>query len=99
MRCLKSLSAAALLTTVSLFATSSGSLAAGQGPGPCTQPGNQAVGADGPAMSGGQLMAGVGQCRSIAGTDRAPRYYRYRTDEQPYYDRPFWSAPGNTWDY
>jgi hypothetical protein len=101
MRCLKSLSAAALLTTVSLLATSSGSLAAGQGFGPCTQPGNHAVGAEGPAMSGGQLMAGVGQCRSIAGTDRTPRYYRHRTYDQPYYGEPYGTSPGyhSSWDY
>jgi hypothetical protein len=76
MKGLKLLSAVALLTAVSSLATSSSSLAAGRGPGPCTQPGNHAVGADGPAMSGGQLMAGVGQCRRVGSWDNARHYWR-----------------------
>lgn len=63
MQTLKLLSAAALV--VLPLATAGSALA--QGPGPCTRPGNSAVGWEGPAMNGGQLMAGVGQCRPIAG--------------------------------
>lgn len=37
------------------------------GPGPCTPPSGVAVGAAGPAMTGGELMAGVGQCAPIGG--------------------------------
>jgi hypothetical protein len=74
MKGLKLLSAAAVLTAIVPLTTTS-SLAAGRGPGPCTTPGGRAVGADGPAMSGGQLMAGVGQCRRIGSWDH-PRYYR-----------------------
>ena len=44
------------------------------GPGPCTPPGDKAVGRAGPAMNGGQLMAGVGQCRRIGGWHTAQRY-------------------------
>jgi hypothetical protein len=60
---LKTLSAAVALGAILPLATPSPSFA--QGPGPCTPPGGFAVGAEGPAMSGGQLMAGVGQCRLI----------------------------------
>jgi hypothetical protein len=63
MKRLKLLSAVAMLTAILPLVTSS--LAAAQGPGPCTRPGNMAVGPEGPAMNGGQLMAGYGQCRSI----------------------------------
>jgi hypothetical protein len=55
--------AAAVLATVLPFATSS---TFARGYGPCTPPKGHAVGAAGPAMSGGQLMAGVGQCRRIS---------------------------------
>jgi hypothetical protein len=48
-----------------------------QGPGPCTPPMNSAVGAAGPAMNSGQLMAGVGQCAPIGGWNNA-RGYGYR---------------------
>ena len=75
-------------------AASSQSFAQGQGPGPCTRPGNYAVGIEGPAMSGGQLMAGVGQCRRIASwgnsyaSDRGPwhrgRGYGHRDPEYGY---------------
>jgi len=58
-------SAAALGASLSLVAGSL-SFAEGQGLGPCTYPGGVAVGPEGPAMNGGQLMAGVGQCRRIA---------------------------------
>lgn len=95
MKGLKLLSAAALLTAIVPFATTS-SLAGGRGPGPCTQPGNTAVGADGPAMSGGQLMAGVGQCRSIGSWDHA-RYYRDRGYGYGY--APGWDTTGFVRDY
>ena len=73
---LKTLGAAiALVATLPLMAPTA-SFAAGQGPGPCTTPGGTAVGADGPALSGGQLMAGVGQCRSIGAWDYQGYGYR-----------------------
>ena len=89
---LKLLSAAALLTAIVPLTTTS-SLAAGRGPGPCTPPSGMAVGADGPAMSGGQLMAGVGQCRSIGSWD-SPRYYRDRGYDYGYSNgyAPGWGA-------
>ena len=83
---LKLLSAVALLTVILPLSTSS-SLA--QGPGPCTRPGNSAVGPEGPAMNGGQLMAGVGQCERIGSWNP---HYGTRTDptgaapSNPYYD-------------
>jgi hypothetical protein len=73
--------AAAVLATTLPIATSS---AFAQGYGQCTPPGNSAVGAAGPAMNGGQLMAGVGQCGRIAGSPnprahwRSGGYYRPR---------------------
>jgi len=66
------LSAVALLAVILPLSTSS-SLA--QGPGPCTRPGNSAVGPEGPAMNSGQLMAGVGQCRRIGSWYRASGYW------------------------
>jgi hypothetical protein len=69
MTSLKRLGAASLL--ILPLVTASSSFAASGGPGPCTPPGNFAVGSEGPAMSGGQLMAGVGQCQRIGGWDRA----------------------------
>jgi hypothetical protein len=76
---LKSWSAAAALAAVLPLATASPGFAQGyyygQGYGPCTPPAGMAVGAAGPAMSGGQLMAGVGQCQSIASWNRG-HYYR-----------------------
>jgi hypothetical protein len=57
------LKAAVALGAILTLATASPSFA--QGPGPCTPPAGHAVGAAGPAMSAGQLMAGVGQCQSI----------------------------------
>ncbi len=91
MRRLKLLSAAAALAAILAVATS-GTALAGRGYGPCTQPGNSAVGAAGPAMNGGQLMAGVGQCGRIAGSG-----YHYRS----YYPRPDyrWGAPAYVPDY
>jgi hypothetical protein len=69
--------AIALAATLPLMAPTA-SLARGRGPGPCTPPAGHAVGAAGPAMSGGQLMAGVGQCQRIAGDGWRGRYYGYR---------------------
>jgi len=67
---LKKLSAAALLAATLPLAAASPSLAqsfaGGRGPGPCTPAGGVAVGAAGPAMNGGQLMAGVGQCGPVS---------------------------------
>ena len=71
MKGLKRLSAAVVVIVLPL-ATSSTTLA--QGWGPCTQPGT-AVGAEGPAMNGGQLMAGVGQCERIGSWHHAPGYW------------------------
>jgi hypothetical protein len=93
MKGLKLLSAAALLTAIVPLTTTS-SFAAGRGPGPCTPPSGMAVGANGPALSGGQLMAGVGQCRR-GGWD-SPRYYRDRGYDYGYGygygDAPGWGA-------
>jgi hypothetical protein len=78
---LKTLGAVAALALALPLATASPSLARGRGPGPCTPAGSSAVGAAGPAMSSGQLMAGVGQCRRIGGWDNAynrhPVYRHY----------------------
>jgi hypothetical protein len=72
---LKQLSAAALMVATLPLAAASPSLAqttlaqsfaAGRGPGPCTPAAGVAVGAAGPAMNGGQLMAGVGQCGQVS---------------------------------
>jgi hypothetical protein len=65
MKQLKRLSVAALMVATVPLAASSPSLAAGRGPGWCTSSSESAVGAAGPAMNGGQLMAGVGQCRRL----------------------------------
>jgi hypothetical protein len=62
---LRTLSAAVALAAMLPLATPTASLAADRGPGPCTPPGGDAVGPAGPAMTGGQLMAGVGQCERI----------------------------------
>jgi hypothetical protein len=75
MKRLKLLGAVAMLTVMLPLTTSSASFAAGPGPGPCTRPGNMAVGPEGPAMNGGQLMAGVGQCRSIGSWYNARAYW------------------------
>jgi len=66
---LKRWGATAAFAAVLSFAAASPGFAQsyyGQGYGPCTPPAGMAVGAAGPALSGGQLMAGVGQCQSIA---------------------------------
>jgi hypothetical protein len=73
----KRIAAVALLTVVLPVATASTSFALGRGPGVCTPPAGKAVGAAGPAMSGGQLMAGVGQCRRVGTLYHAHSAYRY----------------------
>ncbi len=95
MRRLKLLGATAALVTMSAIATSGAALAQGYGYGPCTRPGNNAVGAAGPAMNGGQLMAGVGQCGRIAGG----RHYRARTYYRAPGYEPGWGAPAYDPDY
>jgi len=90
---MKLVSAAAVMATILPLATLSPSLAAGRGPGGCTPPSGDAVGAAGPAMSGGQLMAGVGQCQRIGGWHQADTY-GYRGTGYGYgYDEPGWGAP------
>jgi hypothetical protein len=65
MKNLRTLSAAVALAAILPLATPSVSFAADRGPGACTTPAGDAVGDAGPAMNGGQLMAGVGQCERI----------------------------------
>lgn len=92
MKGLKLLSAAAVLIGT-LLPTS---ISFAQGPGPCTRPGNSAVGPEGPAMNSGQLMAGVGQCRRIGGWQQGPDYWGqgyypdYSYSGQGYYYGPRW---------
>ncbi len=94
---LKLLSAVALLTVILPLSISS-SLA--QGPGPCTRPGNSAVGPEGPAMNSGQLMAGVGQCRRIGGWDYARRpYWRGSYGAYRRGPAPGWETTGFERDY
>ncbi len=97
----KLLSAAALL--ILPLSISSSSFAAGAGPGPCTRPAGQAVSAEGPAMSGGQLMAGVGDCRHIGSWERARpdwgRSYGYYGADRGYYRAPDWRTSGFVQDY
>jgi hypothetical protein len=83
---LKTLSSAAALGASLSLVAGTLSFAQGQGPGPCTYPGGVAVGPEGPAMNGGQLMAGVGQCRRIAAEPyRSERRAGYWTVSQgPY---------------
>ena len=70
-----------------------------QGPGPCTSSGNMAVGAEGLAMSGGQLMAGVGNCRHRH-TRWRDSYGYYRAPARAHYDRDYYDrrydGPGVT---
>jgi hypothetical protein len=75
---LKTVGAAAALAATLTLLTPSASFAAGQGWGPCTPSAGTAVGAAGPAMSAGQLMAGVGQCRGIGEPGYAGNGYGYR---------------------
>jgi hypothetical protein len=65
MKTLRTLSAAVALAAILPLTMPTLSLAAEIGAGPCTPPGGDAVGDAGPAMNGGQLMAGVGQCERI----------------------------------
>ncbi|MGY3506947.1 hypothetical protein ACVW16_000259 [Bradyrhizobium sp. USDA 4474] len=88
MTSMKRMSAAALIVILPLSAASP-SVAAGRGPGRCTPPGDQAVGAAGPAMSGGQLMAGVGQCQRIGSWQHGDRY-GYRANSR--YNESRWGA-------
>lgn len=94
---LKRLSVAAVMAAIVPLAASSPSFAAGRGPGWCTPPAGDAVGAAGPAMNGGQLSAGVGQCRSYGSYHRT---YSYRTPGYAYgYVEPGWGAPVDEPDY
>ncbi|MGY3347324.1 hypothetical protein ACVWZ4_003774 [Bradyrhizobium sp. USDA 4472] len=61
-----------------------------QGPGPCTSSGSYAVGAEGPAMSGGQLMAGVGDCRHHRHARWRDSYGYYQAPARGYYDRGYY---------
>lgn len=94
---LKRLGVAALLAATVPLAASSPGLAGG--PGWCTPSLGTAVGAAGPAMNGGQLMAGVGQCQRLA----SPEPYAYWAPGPGYgpaydhgnsygYYRPGWRA-------
>lgn len=87
----KLVSVAATLAAILPLATASPGLAAGRGPGWCTAPSGEAVGATGPAMSGGQLMAGVGQCQRIGGW-HPTNTYGYRGPGYGY-DQPRWGTP------
>jgi hypothetical protein len=84
MKNLRTLSAAVALAAILPLATVSASLAADRGPGPCTPPAGDAVGAAGPAMNAGQLMAGVGQCERLGSW-----YPHYNTDAYPTSAGPF----------
>lgn len=86
-----------IATSLALAAIATPSFA--QGPGPCTSSGNSAVGMEGPAMNGGQLMAGVGNCRHRhSGWRNSYGYYRAparATYDRDYYDRGYY-RPGVT---
>ncbi len=86
----KLVSVAATLAAILPLATASPSLAAGRGPGPCTPPAGETVGAAGPAMSGGQLMAGIGQCQRIG--DWHPTNIYGHWGPSYGYDGPRWGA-------
>ncbi|WP_426434517.1 hypothetical protein [Bradyrhizobium genosp. P] len=91
MKNLRTLSAAVALAAMLPLATLSPSLAEGRGPGPCTPPDGYAVGAAGPAMNGGQLMAGVGQCQRIGSWHPhygASAYTAGAAPSNPYYGGP-----------
>lgn len=91
MKSLRILGAIAVL--VAAAATSNASFAAGRGPGPCTRPGDRAVGAEGPALNGGQWMAGVGQCGHGRAWRNSYGYYRGPVRDgyygRGYYDRGY----------
>lgn len=61
-----------------------------QGWGPCTSSSSTAVGAEGPAMSGGQLMAGVGDCRHHRHARWRDSYGYYQAPARTYYDRGYY---------
>jgi hypothetical protein len=97
MKNLRTLSAAVALAAILPLATPTASLAADRGPGACTTPAGDAVGEAGPAMNGGQLMAGVGQCQRIGSWFPHYAASAYATDAAPsnpyfgggsYYPRP-----------
>jgi hypothetical protein len=99
MKNLRTLGAAIALAAILPLATPSASLAQDRGPGFCTPPAGDAVGAAGPAMNAGQLMAGVGQCHRIGGWypySGAGGYVRYgagadgadAVPRSPYYGGP-----------
>ncbi|GLR86390.1 hypothetical protein [Bradyrhizobium iriomotense] len=90
---LKLVSAAALTAMILPLATSSPSLAAGRGPGWCTPSSENVVGAAGPAMSGGQLMAGVGQCRNLSSWHHTNSYGYWGRSYGYGYSEPGWGAP------
>jgi hypothetical protein len=87
---MKKLTLLSAVAAMALVFASSSSYA--QGWGPCTQPGNSAVGADGPAMNSGQLMAGVGQCRRIGRRAR-------NSDAYDYYGGPVDGSWGQPYGY
>jgi len=62
---LRTLSAAVALAASAAAGNTTASLAAGRGPGPAPRP-QATLWRGRPAMSGGQLMAGVGQCQRIS---------------------------------
>ena len=70
MNTMKLITAGALLTATLPLAAN----AQGRGYGPCTPPAGVAVGAAGPAMTGGQLMAGAGQCGPVGSSNNAAAY-------------------------
>jgi hypothetical protein len=92
---LKTWGAAAALAAVLALAANPGFAQGyyGQGYGPCTPPAGMAVGAAGPALSGGQLMAGVGQCRSIASWHHG-HLRRYRVPVESYNYGGGWGGQG-----
>lgn len=97
MKNLRTLSAAIALAAILPLATPSASLAAQRGPGACTMPAGDAVGEDGPAMNGGQLMAGVGQCQRIGSWYPhygAGAYARGAAPSNPYYAGPDYQDAG-----
>jgi hypothetical protein len=71
MNSMKLLTAAALLIAALPIGAAN---AQGRGFGPCTPPAGVAVGAAGPAITGGQLMAGVGQCAPVGSWNHAGAY-------------------------
>jgi len=83
MKNLRTLSAAVALAAMLPLATPAASLAANRAPATCTPPAGDSVGAAGPAMNGGQLMAGVGQCQRIGSWNPDYRSDVYAIDAAP----------------